>query len=612
MENKKINILEIISKLVIFALLGILSGGAYWYGCRLWKIEKNINNTLNQLKSVSDFKKNAINSYISEIKKEVTDLSESEEVKNLLKQPLVVSEIPVKIEIDGKTDVIKEEIKNYIKANPNKTLYELQNDKMFQDIAVQEIGLDGYSILQEYKTRRVLLHKDKKLIGKILADINIDLPEHGIITELSKKYDDASGYYDWREPDGTIRKKYMRLIYLGVKTADGIELFLSTTGYVDNYRIARNAFDEDIINYFREGVYKNDIYNLFLVNPDGYLIFTGKDEEDLGINLNWSSDKYSELSKIYFMGENEKKIIISDAFIGEFGDIYPNILLMTSVHEKGELLGYLVFKVDFQQIFNIVGGTDNLGKTGETYLVEKENKLLISPLRNRQLNIFSQNIDTENINNCFENKNNLHSITIGYDGGKIIGVNTTIPETNWCMATEISETEVMGDLLKNQTAIALVIAIFIFGVGVVIVIKEEKQKENIKKTIGIEYFMSKLKAKFIIPFSIVFGVLNGFSFPFVNWSANNLGKFFISLTMMVLTMLFFYSFKLRNEKYKRLISIGTLLIFFKKEMQIVFEKNYFGEGFVETYLWVPGLILGIIGIYLIFYGFKEEIKDGSN
>ena len=123
----------------------------------------------------------------------------------------------------------------YLQAHPEMTVKELQNDSTFRDIAVQPVGKKGYTAVQDVDTAINRFHKDSKIENLDLHSLSDKLPEFWTIMEASLDGRYSHGYYNWKEPNGELRKKFMYIAPLNEKTADGVRLGVAATTYIDEF-----------------------------------------------------------------------------------------------------------------------------------------------------------------------------------------------------------------------------------------------------------------------------------------------------------------------------------------------------------------------------------------
>jgi methyl-accepting chemotaxis protein len=137
--------------------------------------------------------------------------------------------------IEGKARDVASQLDVYLAANPQKTAKELQATPAFQALAVQPVGKTGYTAVQDAQTAVNLFHKNPKIVNTDLHQLASKLPEFWKIMEASLGGKDSSGYYDWTEPDGKIRKKYMFITTLKNRTADNVLMGVAATTYLDEF-----------------------------------------------------------------------------------------------------------------------------------------------------------------------------------------------------------------------------------------------------------------------------------------------------------------------------------------------------------------------------------------
>jgi PAS domain S-box-containing protein len=122
-----------------------------------------------------------------------------------------------------------------LRSVPWMTLRDLQRDSKFHEVAVQPVGRTGYTTLYETRTGVSRFHRNRKFENVSLRRFSKSLPEFWEIVRKSLRGKNAGGYYDWKEPDGTVRQKYMYAIPLTVRTGDNVRLTVAATAYVDEF-----------------------------------------------------------------------------------------------------------------------------------------------------------------------------------------------------------------------------------------------------------------------------------------------------------------------------------------------------------------------------------------
>jgi PAS domain S-box-containing protein len=136
--------------------------------------------------------------------------------------------------IQSKARDVAKRIEVYFRMNPNVDIKDMRKDHLFMELALQKVGITGYTSIYEAGTWIFRVHPNQKLIDKNVSFLAKDLPSWWAIVGATHAGDEVSGYYDWREPDGSIRKKYMTITPAKVHLNGKIMMVAATT-YIDEF-----------------------------------------------------------------------------------------------------------------------------------------------------------------------------------------------------------------------------------------------------------------------------------------------------------------------------------------------------------------------------------------
>lgn len=131
-------------------------------------------------------------------------------------------------------DVAKQ-LEIYIMENPTMSVADLQNDTYFKDLAVQSVGETGYTAITDVDSLICRFHASSKITNLDLHNLAETLPGFWGIMSKSEGGRDVSGYYDWKEPDGSIKQKYMYIAIVDARTADNVKFSVAATTYIDEF-----------------------------------------------------------------------------------------------------------------------------------------------------------------------------------------------------------------------------------------------------------------------------------------------------------------------------------------------------------------------------------------
>jgi HAMP domain-containing protein len=130
--------------------------------------------------------------------------------------------------IHDKALSVANQVEIFIKSHPRMKIEDVLRDPWLKEIGQQKVGDTGYTAVLDNKAI-TYIHPDPKVAGSDLHQLSEKLPAFWKIIEASLKAP-ASGYYDWKDPDGRIRQKYMYLAH--VKDTD---LIVAATTYIDEF-----------------------------------------------------------------------------------------------------------------------------------------------------------------------------------------------------------------------------------------------------------------------------------------------------------------------------------------------------------------------------------------
>ena len=265
-----------------------------------------------------------------------------------------------KIAIKNKSRDVARQIKLYLENNPNKTLSDLQNDSLFQTVAVQRVGKTGYTALTNQDSFVVLFHKNKDLVGVDLHSLSKKLPGFWNIMKSSKEENEVSGLYDWEEVDGTISQKFMYITRVDAKTADGVVMNVAATTYLDEYEDLEKQIKENKTGFIGKEFSNFDLYKSSLVNIErnknlfNDLLSREKDiirnelsqfiKDNKYKNIFLENDREKLYKESFELFEKNKK----DKNISHFYYIKPDGEVFLRVHKK-EKYGDILNRESFKQ-----------------------------------------------------------------------------------------------------------------------------------------------------------------------------------------------------------------------------------------------------------------------
>jgi NitT/TauT family transport system substrate-binding protein len=155
--------------------------------------------------------------------------------------------------IEQKAREVAKQVEEYVKAHPDMTLKDLQDDPSFRDIVIQPIGETGYTSAADANTGLIYFHPRRELENTMSAEaVKEQFPEAWAIVDraVGPTCQESSGFYLFEDADGKMAEKYVHIACADAETADGKSLHVSAVTYVEEYTSALSEKEIEIDEAF--------------------------------------------------------------------------------------------------------------------------------------------------------------------------------------------------------------------------------------------------------------------------------------------------------------------------------------------------------------------------
>lgn len=191
------------------------------------------------------------------------------------------------------------------------------------------------------------------------------------------------------------------------------------------------------------------IYESFILNSKGIIVASSDPTKE---GLDRSQDAY--------FTEAKNKVFFKDVY---FSDVVNKVTYSISspiIDDGGMFLGVSVLRYLPNTLFSIVQEDVGLGKTEESFLINKD-KFFITPSKTLGDSvILKQKVETKNSENCFNKeemryveKNSYSGLVAAlgsqvteakdYRGVEVMATHSYIPETGWCLITKADRQDLL-------------------------------------------------------------------------------------------------------------------------------------------------------------------------
>ena len=219
--------------------------------------------------------------------------------------------------------------------------------------------------------------------------------------------------------------------------------------------------------------------NIFLVDINGDVIFSAKEDEYTGINLLTTENSHLKIAKIFKKGMEE---ISFDDYTWHHDENDFVAYFASPLYDNKVLLGVLLAEIPFSHLDAILSRRKGLGKTGEMYLVGKDGLMRSNSRFSEETTVLKKKVDTEATRDAFYGNAGTQIID-DYRGVPVLSAYTPLnfKTVDWVLLVEIDQKEAF-ETIRTVEIKLLVIALSIGVITIAYVYLKNKSSESIKES----------------------------------------------------------------------------------------------------------------------------------
>ena len=319
---------------------------------------------------------------------------------------------------------------------------------------------DSLVVETENKLEAVLANREASL-NRFLENIESDLNTQSVNPSIQSALVDFTNA--WKEIPGN-KTAYLQEQYINVNPhplGQKDELDFANDG--SNY----SEFHAQYHPYFRTILRDRGYYDLFLFDNYGNLVYSVFKELDYATNLNSGEWSQTDLGNAFRAGKTSNSPTFFDFKPYAPSNDAPASFMSTKVkNDAGEAIGVLVFQMPVAKINALMGQTDGLGETGETYFVGTDLLMRSNSRFSEEDTVLALKVDTPAVQKALSGE---RGIDIEQDYRRIHTVSAYAPlefmGANWAMIAQQDTRETFApiDALKMAILIQLSIAALFLG-----------------------------------------------------------------------------------------------------------------------------------------------------
>jgi len=311
----------------------------------------------------------------------------------------------------------------------------------------------------------ILTYENNKNNIKILKEaIFHDLTQTSM---LESKFIDNWFYY--RKTDiSNWSQSEMQIEFLSSLNAKFKTSGTSLDKFVNSYEYIKTVEEQesDLLLIVREYGY---IYDMFLIDTQGNILYTVAKESDLGTNLFTGVNLNSRFAQTVKKSLADGKIHYSDLeHYTPSNDVIASFLTAPIINDEGEKIGVFAVQLKLNKIYNIFSADSTTKKHFRHYLVgadaklrskiEREDEVLNIEVRTKQFTRWQSDRKLHK-NGVEEEKEELLTY-VGPQGDYVVGIhqNIQVLDVNWVLMSEVTKSSIdaMTDSVVRQAIIFFV------------------------------------------------------------------------------------------------------------------------------------------------------------
>ena len=238
-----------------------------------------------------------------------------------------------------------------------------------------------------------------------------------------------------------------------------------------------NPMDEEGGEYYGKYVEKKGYEDLFLINPNGDIIYSVKGRVRNGVNLFQGPLKDTPLSHLIQTVKKSGSFALADFFPYAFNEGRPAAFMAQPIvdQDSGQADLVVAVQLPLQAINEIMNQREGMGNTGETYLVGPDHLMrsdsIFDPARYSVAASFAKpeenKVVTDAVARALAGENG-QAMTVGYRGDRVLSSYTPVRfgSAKWALVAEISQEEALAavrTLKRGVLYLTLVSAVLIVG-----------------------------------------------------------------------------------------------------------------------------------------------------
>lgn len=227
-------------------------------------------------------------------------------------------------------------------------------------------------------------------------------------------------------------------------------------------------------DFYGDYIEKYGYYDLFLINPDGYVFYTAAKEADYQTNLMTGPYADSGLGDVFRKALKTDHIAFSDfAPYAPSNNEPASFVAEAIINKDGQVEAVVALQLPLDKVNSIMGQREGMGESGESYLVGPDNLMrsdsYLDPTNHSVVGSFA-NPDLGSVDSVATaaalNGETGSQIIMDYNGNPVLSAYTPLDVfgTQWALMSEIDEVEAFAPVNNLMTIMGIVAVVGLLAI----------------------------------------------------------------------------------------------------------------------------------------------------
>lgn len=282
-------------------------------------------------------------------------------------------------------------------------------------VMIATVAIACTSLIATYEARKWLMEESKLRLATIaagqaermdawLTDFASDITTQAQTEWLREAMQDIDA--SWRAQGLDATKRVLRLYVSGNPHPPGARDLLEDAGDGSPFSIQHAKIHAD----FRSILESKGYYDVFLINPEGDIVYTVEKEVDFGSNLVSGPWHDTGLASVW---RDSLNLNPGESALADFSAYSPSngaaaLFMATPINNPdGKQIGTLAIQLPVGAVRAMIGGATGLGESGEVYIVGSDLKLRTDLRREATPTALGLRVDTEAVRRALEGESGI-------------------------------------------------------------------------------------------------------------------------------------------------------------------------------------------------------------